>query len=112
MHYKLENLSEDDFEKLVNMLCEQKLGTGTVSFAKGPDGGRDGRFRGVANRYPSEKSSWKGQFIIQAKHTTDYNASCSDNDFFSNQSSLINREILKIKELQVKNEIDNYGKSQ
>lgn len=108
MQYKLENLSEDDFEKLINMLCQQKLGTGTVSFTKGPDGGRDGRFIGLANAYPSKKLSWNGKFIIQAKHTTDYNASCSDNDFFSNQSSIINKEIVKIKKLQATNEIDNY----
>jgi hypothetical protein len=44
MDYKLENLSEDDFEKLVNILCQDILGMGTVSFTKGRDGGRDGRF--------------------------------------------------------------------
>ncbi len=108
MDYRLENLSEDDFEKLVNVLCEELFGMGTVSFSKGRDGGRDGRFTGTANKYPSESSKWSGKFIIQAKHTTDYQGSCSDNPFYGNQTSLINAEIKKIKVLKANNEIDNY----
>ncbi len=108
MDYRLENLSEDGFEELINTLCQKKLGMGVVSFAKGKDGGRDGRFHGTANSYPSESNTWRGMFIIQAKHTTDYNASCSDNPFFSNKTSLINGEIEKIKKLKSKGEIDNY----
>lgn len=108
MDYRLENLSDDDFEKLVNILCQDILGRGTVSFTKGRDGGRDGRFNGTANSYPSKSFPWSGKFIIQAKHTEDYKASCSDNNFFENQTSIINKEIDKIKELQSKNEIDNY----
>jgi hypothetical protein len=106
--YRLENLSEDDFEALVNTLCQRILGTGIVSFAKGKDGGRDGRFTGTANNYPSEKENWGGQFIIQSKHTTDYDASCSDKPFFGNQTSIINGEIEKIKELKANGEIDCY----
>lgn len=108
MDYRLENLSEDDFESLVNMLCQRILGTGVVSFTKGKDGGRDGRFNGTANNYPSNSNPWTGKFIIQAKHTTDYNASCSDNPFFGNVTSLINLEIEKIKKLKASDEIDNY----
>lgn len=108
MDYRLENLSDDDFEKLVNILCQDILGMGTVSFTKGRDGGRDGRFNGTANSYPSKTSPWSGKFIIQAKHTEDYKASCSDNTFFENQTSIINKEIDKIKDLKTKNEIDNY----
>ncbi len=108
MQYRLENLSDDDFEKMINMLCQQNLGLGTVSFATGPDGGRDGRFYGTANNYPSKTAPWSGKFIIQAKHTKDYNASCSDNDFFINQSSIVNKEIKRVKELKSKGEIDNY----
>lgn len=108
MDYRLENLSEDEFENLVNMLCQKKLGMGTVSFSKGKDGGRDGRFSGTANAYPSESNPWKGDFIIQAKHTMDYNASCSDNPFFGNKSSIINGEIEKIKTLKSDCYIDNY----
>ncbi len=108
MDYRLENLPEDDFEELVNTLCQRVLGTGTVRFAKGKDGGRDGRFNGNANNYPSTSKFWNGRFIIQAKHTTDYKASCSDNSFFGNQTSIINKEIFKITELKAKGEIDNY----
>ncbi len=108
MDYRLENLSEDDFEKLVAMLCQKKLGMGTVSFSKGKDGGRDGRFEGKANSYPSMAEPWYGKFIIQAKHTTDYQASCSDNPFFGNKTSLINGEIEKTKELKANGEVDNY----
>lgn len=108
MDYRLENLSEDDFESLINMLCQKVLGMGTVSFSKGRDGGRDGRFNGKANSYPSESEPWTGKFIIQAKHTTDYQASCSDNSFFVNQTSLINGETKKVKVLKSNGEIDNY----
>lgn len=108
MEYSLELLSDDDFERLVNQLCQKLLGTGTVSFTKGRDGGRDGRFEGTANKYPSEKESWTGKFIIQAKHTTNLMASCSDNDFFDNKSSIIKKEIDKIKKLKENNEIDYY----
>ncbi|GBF44320.1 hypothetical protein LPTSP2_36230 [Leptospira ellinghausenii] len=108
MDYHLENLSEDDFEKLVNVICQKILGTGIVSFSKGRDGGRDGRFFGTANSFPSNLSPWKGKFIIQSKHTSDYQASCSDNTFFENKTSVVKLEIEKIKNLKIKNEIDNY----
>ena len=108
MDYRLENLSEDDFERLVNRLCQVFLGTGSVSFSKGKDGGRDGRFEGKAESYPSKNKSWEGKFIIQAKHTSDYKASCSDNSFYGNQSSLINDEIVKLKKLKENGEVDNY----
>ncbi|TAE41668.1 MAG: hypothetical protein EAZ70_00015 [Runella slithyformis] len=108
MDYRLENLSEDDFELLVNMLCQKVLGTGTVAFTKGRDGGRDGRFIGTANNYPSSPKPWSGKFIIQAKHTTNYQASCSDNPFFGNKTSIINGEIANIKALTENGEVDNY----
>lgn len=108
MDYRLENLSEDDFEELVNVLCQKVLGTGTVAFTKGRDGGRDGRFTGKANNYPSSSEPWSGKFIIQAKHTNDYQASCSDNPFFGNKTSIINGEIANIKALVKNGEVDNY----
>lgn len=108
MDYRLENLSEDDFERMIDMLCQKVLGIGTVSFSKGKDGGRDGRFHGVANKYPSESSPWKGKFIIQAKHTSKYDESCSDNTFFGNQTSIIMKEISNIKSLLENGELDNY----
>lgn len=108
MDYRLEDLSTGDFEKLVNMLCQKVLGTGTVDFSPGKDGGRDGRFEGTANDYPSHAAPWRGKFIIQAKHTSDYNASCSDKDFFEYDKSVIRKEIPKIQKLKDNNEVDNY----
>lgn len=108
MDFRLENLSDGDFERLVNILCQRVLGTGVVSFSKGKDGGRDGRFTGTANEYPSKQSPWVGKFIIQAKHTDNYNASCSDNPFFGNKTSTVNSEIEKVNILKSKGEIDNY----
>lgn len=108
MDFKLENLSEDDFESIINMLCQRVLGTGTVSFSKGKDGGRDGRFEGVANTYPSNSPSWEGKFIIQAKHSSKYDESCSDNAFFGNQTSTVMKEIPNIKALVENGELDNY----
>jgi hypothetical protein len=109
MDYRLENLSDDDFEKLVNTLCQKILGTGVVDFSKGRDGGRDGRFLGTANKFPSETEKWNGRFIIQAKHTEDYKASCSDKPFYGNESSIVNKEVIKLNKLLQEGEvIDNY----
>jgi len=105
MNYRLENTSEDDFERLVNMICHEILGCGTIEFAKGKDGGRDGRFTGTANKFPSESKPWTGKFIIQAKHSQNPIASSSDSDF---QWQIKQKEIPKLKKLKVKNEIDNY----
>lgn len=110
-NYFLEELSEDRFESLVGMICGKILGMGTIVFSKGKDGGVDARFEGVANEYPDKNDPWKGYFIIQAKHTDKSNASCSDNDFSSdgNKSSVINKEIARLKKL-IKDglQIDNY----
>lgn len=77
------------------------MGEGTHAFAKGPDGGRDGSFDGKAQFYPSAAEPWEGKIIIQAKHTTDLNACCADNDFFKNDSSVINKEICRLNKLKV-----------
>lgn len=102
--YPLYNLDEDSFENLVVLLCQKVLGISTVAFAKGKDGGRDGRFEGKANHYPSDNDTWSGKFIIQSKHTTKIDASCSDSDF----ETTINKEIPKIKKLKSSGEIDYY----
>jgi len=97
MRYGLEQISDDDFEKLVLVLCQKILGIGVQGFAKGRDGGVDARFSGKANSYPSESQPWDGLVIIQAKHTQNSQASCSDGDFFNNNSSIIKTEINKLK---------------
>lgn len=104
MDYRLENINDADFEKMVNTICQRILGTGVIEFSPGKDGGRDGKFTGVAQNYPSTKDSWSGKFIIQAKHTENPIASCSDNDF----EKIIDGEIVKIKKLKENGEVDNY----
>lgn len=102
--YPLCELSEDEFEQLVNMICQDLLGRGVVSFTKGKDGGRDGRFEGTAEKYPSNKSPWSGKFIIQAKHTNNPIASFSDPDF----SSIIKKEIPRVIKIKKGEGLDNY----
>lgn len=97
IQYCIDRLSEEDFEKLVVDLCKYWFGEGIHSFAKGKDAGSDCYFVGKANCFPSEAAPWSGKIIIQAKHTTDLNASCSDKSFFRNKSSILNTELEKIK---------------
>lgn len=104
MDYRLELLSEDKFENLINRICQEILGTGVISFSKGKDGGRDGKFTGTATMFPSKTSPWNGKIIIQAKHTDNPISSCSDSDF----SKTINSEIEKIKALKNAGDIDCY----
>jgi hypothetical protein len=102
--FPLHYLNEDDFENLVTLICNKILGAATIPFAKGKDGGKDGRFTGKTNCFPSEIQPWEGRIIIQAKHTNKENASCSDSDF----SKILNDEILKIEKLKQNNELDFY----
>lgn len=102
--YPLHYQNEDDFENLVTLICKKILGEGVIPFAKGRDGGKDGRFTGTANCFPSENDPWKGKIIIQAKHTEKIQASCSDSDF----STIVEGEIEKIKRFKSKGEIDYY----
>ncbi len=105
MKYPLENLTDTEFENLVALICSEILGTGTVVFSVGKDGGKDARFNGKANNFPSKSEPWKGKIIIQAKHTQRPDASCSDSDF---QSILKKSVIPAINKLKGKNEIDYY----
>ena len=69
MKYAYEDLSEDQFEQLVVLLCRHLLGMGVQGFAKGVDGGRDAKFIGVAQLLPSKAAPWNGTVIVQAKHS-------------------------------------------
>ena len=102
--YRLYELNDEEFELLVIQICIQVLGTGTFSFAVGKDGGRDGRFEGTAQSYPSTSAPLAGKFVIQAKHTRDGSASCSDSDF----SQIMKEEILRIKKLVENGELNHY----
>ncbi|HED07317.1 MAG TPA: hypothetical protein ENI57_04285 [Ignavibacteria bacterium] len=54
MNYPLENLKDTEFEKLVALICERILGLGTIVFSKG----KDAKFEGKANKFPSEREPW------------------------------------------------------
>jgi hypothetical protein len=104
MDYRLELLDDQKFENLVNNVCQKILGTGVITFAPGKDGGRDGKFTGKAENFPSKSNPWENKFIIQAKLTSNPISSCSDNEF----SKLIDLEIPKIKKLKADGDINNY----
>ena len=105
MNYPLEYLTDNEFEDLVALICERILGLGTIVFSRGKDGGKDAKFEGKANQFPSKALSWNGKIIIEAKHTSRPNASCSDKEF----SYLIKTDIIpKINKLIVDKEIDYY----
>ncbi|WP_298265644.1 ABC-three component system protein [uncultured Lutibacter sp.] len=105
MKYPLEKLTDTEFEKLVALICSEILGTGTVVFTDGKDGGRDAKFYGKANNYPSKSEPWNGKIVIQAKHTDKINASCSDSPF---QTILKKSVIPAIKKLKTAKKVEFY----
>ncbi|MFE1595446.1 ABC-three component system protein [Nocardia sp. NPDC058705] len=109
MAYPYEDLDDSQFERLV-VQCSRKLfGAGVQSFSTGPDGGRDARFEGAAERFPSAASPWTGITVIQAKHTNAMNVHYSDPDFSGEtKSSVLTEEIIRIKKLADDSEVSNY----
>lgn len=95
----------DDFETLTVHICNKILGPATIPFAKGKDGGKDGKFVGKANCIPSEADPWNGTIIIQAKHTEKPGETCSSPSF---NKTLKNEVIPAIKKLKDNKEIDYY----
>jgi len=110
MKFAYEDLSDEQFEELTVLICQQVLGMGVQGFSSGPDGGRDGRFHGTAQLLPSAASPWIGRVIIQAKHTSGYNRTFGDSDFFSETSttSVLHHEFPRIKKLRDDGELDHY----
>jgi hypothetical protein len=102
--YHLYDLSPAEFEDLAILICRDILGIGTVNFSEGRDGGRDGKFVGLAQNFPSKSLQWNGKFIIQAKRKNNPLASCSDSNFLTE----LNKELSKIKKLKENGEIDYY----
>jgi hypothetical protein len=103
--YPLHYINEDDFENLTTLICRKILGEAVIPFAKGTDGGRDGRFHGKANLFPSQSEPWNGKIVIEAKHSSKENSSCSDKVF----QKILNEDILpKIVRLKSKNKIEFY----
>lgn len=110
MKYAYEDLSDDQFEKLIVFLCQRLLGAGVQGFAKGPDGGRDAKFKGTAELHPSTSAPWVGITIVQAKHTNGYNRNFSESDFFSTTAAntVLSKEIPRIKKLREAKQLDHY----
>lgn len=104
MKYPLYNFDDESFADLVAIICEDILGFGTIVFTKAKDGGRDAKFTGTANQIPSKADPWSGKFIIQAKHTTNPTASCTDADF----QRILRKELPKIEALKKDGKIDYY----
>ena len=105
--YRYEALSPTEFEELVLEICQALLGEGTRGFSEGPDGGRDARFDGTTNGFPSLAAPWKGTTIIQSKHTNKTDASFSDSDF-SGSNGTLEKEIPSIKKLVSQRKLDHY----
>ena len=106
--YPLHELNDEEFQDMTTRICRKILGIGTTSFCPGRDKGKDAKFEGKANSFPSESRPADGSFVIQAKHTTNPVASCSDPDFYGNKSSVVNKEIAKIKTLVEKEGVNYY----
>lgn len=103
--YPLHYINEDDFENLTTLICRKILGEAVIPFAKGTDGGRDGRFHGKANLFPSQSEPWNGKIVIEAKHSSKESSSCSDKEF----QKILKEDILpKIERLKSKNKIEFY----
>ena len=104
------DLSDKQFEKIVVAIGQRLFGAGLMGFADGKDGGRDAKFKGTAQAYPSEASPWTGCTILQAKHTNGVNASFSDSAVCNAEktSGIVYEEIPKIKALFEAGEIQSY----
>ena len=111
MKYAYEDLSDDQFEKLVVFLCQPLLGISVQGFASGPDGGRDAKFVGLAELHPSKSAPWAGTTIVQAKHTNGYNKHFSESDFYNGEVSehtVMGKEIPRVRKLRENKQLDHY----
>ena len=102
--YRLYELNDAEFERLIVRICTRWLGNGVTPFAPGKDGGRDGKFHGTANSFPSAAEPLTGHCVLQAKHVAAPNKSCSDSDF----DGLLKKEHKKIKRLIAEDICDHY----
>ncbi len=104
------DLSDDQFEQVVVALGQRLFGAGLTGFAKGKDGGKDAKFQGTAERYPSSAAPWKGSTIVQAKHTNGINASYSDKNFFNpdKDTGTLLDELPRVQAMAESGELENY----
>jgi hypothetical protein len=93
-----------EFEELVRALGLRLFGPSLSGFRSGPDGGRDARFEGIPQRWPSEQGQEYGQYILQSKHTSKVGACCSDDDF----KQSLRKETKKVKILIASKELSHY----
>ncbi|MGZ1489495.1 ABC-three component system protein [Brevibacterium sediminis] len=108
MGYPYEDLAEAQFEALVVQAAKQLLGKGVQGFAVGVDGGRDARFEGLADGFPSAARPWDGISIIQAKHTISYGY-FNDADFSGgSDSAVLTKELSRAKKLYESGKLHNY----
>jgi hypothetical protein len=109
MKLEYHDLSEDQFEHLVRAVCSYLFGLGVQGFSKGPDGGKDARFHGRAERFPSTAAPWDGRIVIQAKHTDLINKKFSEPGFSGESpNSVLSKEIQRIVRLRQAGELDYY----
>lgn len=109
MAYPYEDLDDVQFERLVVECARKIFGIAVQSFSSGVDGGRDARFEGTAERFPSTTAPWNGLTIFQAKHTNATNVHYSDNSFSGDgNSATLTEEIARIKALVDAGSVDNY----
>lgn len=111
MKFAYEDLSDKQFETLVVLLCQRLLGISTQGFAEGPDGGRDAKFVGAAELYPSTAAPWIGTTVIQAKHTNGYNRHFSESDFYNPKAetnTVLGKELPRILKLREAKQLDHY----
>lgn len=106
--YPYENLTDEEFENLIIRIGKEILGIGCKTFSIGKDGAKDSWFTGTADYFPSKNAPWTGTFNLQAKHTKVQNASCSDNEFYVNQTSVLQKEIARLKEVMKTTSFENY----
>lgn len=111
MKYAYEDLSPDQFENLVVVVCQELLGMGTQKYSLGGDEGRDARFEGTANEHPSRSAPWTGVTVVQAKHTIGVNRYFAEKDFYNPQNeanTVLGKELPKVVALRAKKQVDNY----
>lgn len=108
MTYPYQDLAESQFEALVVQAAKLKLGKGVQGFASGVDGGRDARFEGLTDGFPSHARAWDGITIVQAKHSM-AGGYFSDPDFSGPaESSILTKELPRARRLREAGMLNNY----
>ena len=77
--FALHQMGWSDFQSLCNRVIREILGQTVVGYLDSNDGGRDGAFTGSWDQKGGE--SFSGEFVIQAKHTTNPDTTLGPADF-------------------------------